>query len=124
MENGKKAKVLKVYDPAMCCSSGVCGPNVNPALVEFAGALKAIAEKGGKVERYNLSQKPQSFAENGQVKKLLEEKGSKCLPLIFLNDELKFSGKYPTTADLFELLGIKSVSKKGGKCCCSGGCCG
>ena len=116
--------VLKIYDPAMCCSSGVCGPNVNPALIEFAGALKTVAEKGVRIERYNLSQKPQAFVENEQVKKILEKKGSACLPLMFINDELIISGGYPATPDLYNLLGIKSVTKKkGGKCCCSGGCC-
>lgn len=123
MENKKQAKVLKIYDPAMCCSSGVCGPNVNPALVEFAGALKTTIKKGVQVERYNLSQKPQAFAENGQVKKLLEKKGNACLPLIFVDDVLIMSGSYPDSSTLFELLGIEGSSKPAAKCCCSGGCC-
>ncbi len=123
MEKKAMTKILKIYDPAMCCSTGVCGPNVNPALIEFVGALKAVAEKGVRVERYNLSQKPQAFVENEQVKKNLEKKGSACLPMIFINDELLISGGYPAATELYRLLGIKSVTKKkGGKCCCSGGC--
>jgi hypothetical protein len=35
---------LEVYDPAMCCSTGVCGPEVDPALVTFAADLKWVAE--------------------------------------------------------------------------------
>jgi hypothetical protein len=27
---------LDVFDPAMCCSTGVCGPEVDPQLVQFA----------------------------------------------------------------------------------------
>jgi hypothetical protein len=118
MEKKKRKNVLKVYDPAMCCSTGVCGPDVNASLVEFAGALKSAAEKGTQVERYNLAQKPQAFAENEQVKKNLEKKGSGRLPLIFLNDELKISGRYPSAAELSALLGMRGKIKKGGKCCC------
>ncbi len=30
---------IQVYDPAMCCSTGVCGPEVDPVLVRFATDL-------------------------------------------------------------------------------------
>lgn len=123
MEKKVMTNVLKIYDPAMCCSSGVCGPNVNSALVEFAGALKTAAEKGVQIERYNLSQKPQAFVANEQVKKILEKKGSECLPLIFINDELIISGGYPAASELFKLLGIQGKIKKDGGCCCAGGRC-
>jgi len=26
-------KTIEIFDPAMCCSSGVCGPSVDPKLV-------------------------------------------------------------------------------------------
>lgn len=130
MEKEKKANVLKIYDPAMCCSSGVCGPKVNPALVEFAGALNTVMKRGILVERFGLSQQPQAFISNEKVKKLLEEKGEECLPLIFVDDELKYSGKYPSASELLNLLGIEAdVSsthtkvKRIFKCDCPGGSC-
>lgn len=49
---------LEVYDPAMCCSTGVCGPDVDPALVAFAADLKWVAEQGVEVQRYNLGTEP------------------------------------------------------------------
>jgi hypothetical protein len=48
-DTGKKKGreiLIKIYDPPMCCSSGVCGPNVNSVLVEFSGALKSLASMG------------------------------------------------------------------------------
>jgi len=59
---GDKKIWIKVYDPPMCCSSGVCGPNVNSALVEFSGALKSLVEHGIGVERWNLSQQPKDHS--------------------------------------------------------------
>jgi len=30
---------IQVLDPPRCCSTGVCGPNVDPELVRFAADL-------------------------------------------------------------------------------------
>lgn len=49
-------KKLEVFDPAMCCSTGVCGVEVDPVLAQFAADLKWVAEHGIAVERHNLGQ--------------------------------------------------------------------
>ena len=143
-----RPKTLKVYDPAMCCATGVCGPNVDKALVEFAGAVKTIAAHGVSVERWNLAQQPQAFTENLQVKDLLAKLGVKGLPFIFVNDELQWTGRYPTAEELFFWYGInkegqseetsaktnsanmpfqmleRDQEKQSADACCSdGGCC-
>lgn len=119
-DRGKKT--LKIYDTSMCCSSGVCGSNVNSTLVEFAGALKALAKHGIIVERWNLSQQPQAFAENLQVREMLSKLGKDALPFIFVNDELKIFGHYPKTGELFALLGIENGAESSDKCCAKGCC--
>lgn len=116
-------KTLKVYDPAMCCSSGVCGTSVDPKLVEFAGALKQAETKGVAVERYNLSQEPQAFVANAQVSALLGEKGSDALPFIFVDSELAFFDDYPSAGELAQALGIDVTAADEKGCCCKGGCC-
>jgi len=55
---------IEVYDPPMCCSSGVCGPRVDPVLPRFAGDLKWLQEQGIEVARHNLAQQPLAFANN------------------------------------------------------------
>lgn len=120
----KKSHTLKIYDPPMCCSSGVCGPNVNSALVEFAGTLKTLAKYGIAIERWNLAQQPQAFTENHQVRELLTKLGKDGLPFILVNDELKISGRYPKAEELFGLLGIDGETKgKGPEVCRAEGCC-
>ena len=52
---------LEVFDPAMCCSTGVCGPSPNPALAPFAADLDWVAAQGVGVRRYNLGQEPGAF---------------------------------------------------------------
>ncbi|MCA1743206.1 MAG: arsenite efflux transporter metallochaperone ArsD [Desulfonatronovibrio sp.] len=99
--------VLKIYDPAMCCTSGVCGPSVDPVLAQFAGTLNFISSQQDVcVERYNLGQEPQAFVDNAKVKKLLEDDGEKRLPFIFINDDLWIQGRYPSRDELFKALKI------------------
>lgn len=79
----------------MCCSSGVCGPDVDPLLPSFAGMLAQLAGKGVEVKRFNLAQQPLAFAENPTVRNLMEKNGVEVLPIIFLEDEIVLQGHYP-----------------------------
>src|SRR5579883_1397331 len=53
--NSGGATSVLVYDPPMCCSTGACGPDVDPVLVRFAADLAWLQEQGVAVQRYNLS---------------------------------------------------------------------
>lgn len=88
-------RLIQVYDPPMCCSTGICGPEIDPALVKFAALLSHLGESGIRVERYNLGQQPMAFVENPKVKVLLDEDGMEALPLVFWDGELKSKGRYP-----------------------------
>ena len=123
---------LKIYDPPMCCSSGVCGPSVDPALARFAGVLKFVSSRPGiRVERYNLGQRPQAFVENAEVKSMLGNGGEKRLPFIFIDDRLWLKGRYPSRDELLEALKIQNEpalfpvleTSANGPCCDGEGCC-
>jgi hypothetical protein len=92
-------KTIQVYDPAMCCSTGVCGTEIDPALVSFAALLTQLSEQGVKVERYNLGQQPMAFVQNATVKALLEKEGIAALPLILLDGEIHLKGRYLTEVE-------------------------
>lgn len=116
---------LKIYDPALCCSSGVCGPSVDDKLVALAGFLKGLETSQVEVERYNLAQQPAAYVDNPAVAATLKDKGTDALPLFYVEDELVWSGSYPTVEKLAELLNIDaSASSDAGSCCGSGGGCG
>ena len=101
-------KRVDVFDPPMCCSTGVCGPNVDPALVRFSADLHWLANQRIAVERYNLAQQPQAFAANEVVKAALREHGNECLPLILLNGSIISKGCYPTRDELARLTGVEA----------------
>lgn len=118
-------KKLEVYDPAMCCSTGVCGPDVDPALVAFAADLKWIAEQGVTVQRYNLGQEPQAFAANPAVIKEVEA-GMDRLPVIAIDGHIVSTGIYLSRDQLVQKLGLTGEKKAstGGSCCTpKSGCC-
>ncbi|MBI5084177.1 MAG: arsenite efflux transporter metallochaperone ArsD [Acidobacteria bacterium] len=101
---------LEVFDPPMCCPTGVCGPAVDPALARFAADLHWLAGEGVHVDRYNLSQQPQAFAANQAVKAALEEDGNACLPLILMDGRVASKGGYPAREELARLCGLGATA--------------
>jgi AhpD family alkylhydroperoxidase len=97
---------IEVYDPPMCCASGVCGPDPDAELVRFVADLDWLHRQGVKVRRYNLSQEPLAFAQNLEVKGLLEEKGDDGLPAVVVNGRVVAHGSYPTRHALARLAGV------------------
>lgn len=89
-------KIIQVYDPPMCCSTGICGTDIDPDLVNFAAMLSQLGTQGIKVERFNLGQQPMAFVENSAVKASLDKDGAEALPLIFWDGEVHLKGRYPT----------------------------
>lgn len=85
-----------IYDPPMCCSTGVCGPNPDQSLIEFQNTLTALKNDGIEVERYIITQSPEKFKENPQVIKLIQEQQLKVLPITTMDGTIVKTGSYPT----------------------------
>ena len=98
---------LQVFDPAMCCSTGVCGPSVDPALPRFSADLEWLKSKGLEVERHNLAQEVGAFTSNPAVKTRLNSHGSKCLPLLLLDGKIVSEGTYPTREELARFANVE-----------------
>jgi len=114
---------IRVFDPAMCCASGVCGPTSDPDLARFAADLDWLKQQGVTVERYNLSSEPAAFAQTPAVKEALA-RGTEVLPLVLVDDRIATEGGYPSRETLAALAGV--VVKKAAKSGCCGGntsCC-
>ena len=84
----------------MCCLTGVCGPQVDPALVRFAADLKWLAAQRIDVQRFNLSHNPAAFAQNEVVRTTLAEKGDAALPLLIVDGKVVATGRYPERNEL------------------------
>ncbi|MDP1647831.1 MAG: arsenite efflux transporter metallochaperone ArsD [Rubrivivax sp.] len=96
---------IQVFDPALCCSTGVCGVEVDQALVSFSADVDWAQSRGAKIERFNLAQQPMVFAESAVVKGALERSGETALPLIVRDGQIVLSGRYPTRDELAHWLG-------------------
>jgi AhpD family alkylhydroperoxidase len=90
----------------MCCSTGVCGPEVDPALVAFAGDVKWLKAQGVTVHRYNLSQTPGVFVDNPVVYEAINDEGMDVLPLLVVDGRIVSKGRYPARNELAEIAGL------------------
>lgn len=120
-------KKLEVFDPAMCCSTGVCGVEVDPVLAQFAADLKWVEAHRITVERHNLGQEPQAFAANPAVIKELEA-GMDRLPILAVDGHIVSTGMYPSRTQLAQKLGITLTTAEkphlqAGGCGCKPGTC-
>jgi len=101
-------RLVQVFDPPMCCSSGVCGPKVDKRLVQFSAALEWLRRQGVQVERYNPSQQYDAFVGNATVVSTVNTQGLECLPLILADGEIVSYGCYPSQEGLAVMAGLES----------------
>lgn len=99
---------IQIFDPPMCCSTGICGPGVDPVLVSFTADLDWLKRQGVEVERYNLSQQTQVFVSNTTVNEALKKHGNECLPLTLLDGKIVAQGDYLTREKLAALVGLEA----------------
>ena len=97
---------LDVFDPPMCCSTGVCGPSVDPVLARFAADLDWLAGQGVAVSRATLSQEPEKFVACAPVRDALYQMGDEALPAVVVDGRLRSTGRYPSRLELGEWAGL------------------
>ncbi|MEP3479491.1 MAG: arsenite efflux transporter metallochaperone ArsD [Fuerstiella sp.] len=102
---------VQIYDKAMCCSTGVCGPDVDPVLPKFAADLDWLKAEGNDVSRYNLAQDPAEFVSNALVKQMLDDQGVECLPVIIVDGRIVSQGDYPSRQNLALWSGTTLITK-------------
>ena len=125
----KAMKTVQVYDKPMCCSTGVCGPDIDPVLPQFAADLDWLKQQGHQVDRYNLAQQPQAFIENKIAHQLLSTEGTNCLPVVVIDGQIVSRTVYPSREALAAWAGDSQakqaipVTQASGECCGTSGCC-
>jgi hypothetical protein len=124
-------KKMYIYEPAMCCPTGLCGVGVDKELLRISSVLSNLEKNGVKVERFNLTNSPQEFVKNKEINQLMEEKGIKILPVTTVDNVVVKTGSYPTNEEMTKFLDVSpsfledvaSNAKASGGCCSGGGCC-
>ena len=125
-----------IYESAMCCFSGVCGPNPDKSPIDLQDALDKLKDMGAKVERYSIIGNPKKFRENPKIIKLMQDRQIKALPITTCDGEVVKIGVYPSMDELKKCFagdttGLPAAEEKiGSEACCSGqeitgteGCC-
>lgn len=121
-------KTMFIYEPAMCCDSGLCGVGVDPELLRISTVLGALKKNGIEIKRFNLTSSPQEFVKNTEINALMMEEGVEILPVTVLDGRIVKTAKYPTNDELATMLGIPANTlgqkrSQGGCGCGSSGCC-
>lgn len=99
-------KVMKIYEPAMCCSTGLCGVGVDTELLRISTVLNALKGNHIEIERINLSNSPHEFVTNKIVNQFINEKGIDGLPITVLDGVIIITGRYPTNDEFVTYLNI------------------
>lgn len=116
---------IEIFEPAMCCSTGLCGVNVDKELLRVSTTINTLQKKGASIERYNLSSTPKAFISNKTINEHINKVGSSSLPVTMVNGEIVKIKAYPTNEEFEKWCGIKldGNNKSTKSCGCSGGCC-
>jgi uncharacterized membrane protein YgcG len=97
------APAIRVFEPALCCNTGVCGPDVDQALVTFTADLDHLRGLGVDIQRHNLANDPAAFTAEPAVRDFLRVAGSAGLPLTLVDGITVATGAYPTRDRLLSL---------------------
>ncbi len=119
---------IEIFDPAMCCSTGLCGVSIDQELLRVATTINTLTKKGITVLRYGLSSEPQAFVDNKKVNECLMKDDVEILPITMVDGEIVKTKKYPTTDEFAQWAGvakdeIMEVAPDKKDSCCSSGCC-
>ena len=124
-------KKMIIFEPAMCCSTGVCGPGVDPELLRISTVLSNLKNKGVVIERYNLSNNPQVFIDNQVINEIITAQGVEALPATLVDGVVVKTKTYPSNEEICELLEVSedylkataTVKARSKGCGCKSGCC-
>jgi hypothetical protein len=100
---------IRVFEPALCCNTGVCGPDLDQALVDFTANLSHLKAQGVDIERHNLANDPTAFATDDTVRSFLQVAGSEGLPLTLVDGVTVATGNYPTRDQLLKFAGVTAA---------------
>ena len=97
---------IRVYEPALCCNTGVCGTDVDQALIDFTADLSHLTQRGADISRHNLANDPTAFTTDETVRTFLQVAGSDGLPLTTVDGRTVMTGTYPNRAQLERFSGL------------------
>lgn len=104
--------VIEIFDPPMCCPGGLCGPVIDPALLDVSEAILKMKDAHGIViQRYLLQQQGTKFMQNPEVLALLKEHSTGVLPITTVNGKVVKTKEFPTFEEFLQYAQQQVASK-------------
>ena len=122
-------KKMQIFEPALCCETGVCGASVDLELLRITTVINTLKQNGVVIDRFNLNSAPMEFVTNYTVNMFVNQKGVEALPCVTVDGNIVIEGRYPTNEEILTLLELPAEAllpkpkNNGGGCCCGGKCC-
>jgi hypothetical protein len=105
---------LEIFEPSLCCASGVCGPDPDKALIDLQNLVQILTKAGVEVKRYAINQVAIAFVTNAVVKQFIRTEGTDKLPLTLLDGQIIKQKSYPTLEELaLHIPEIKNIKPEG-----------
>jgi hypothetical protein len=95
-------KIIEIYEPPLCCPTGVCGPAPDPNLAALQETILKLKKVGFSAERIALNQQPERFMNNPVVKDIIMSEGKESLPITLVEGKLVIKGRYPKYEELLK----------------------
>ena len=114
-------KKMQIFEPALCCDTGVCGASVDPELLRITTVLNTLKQNGVVIDRFNLNSAPMEFVTNQTVNMYVNQKGAEALPCVTVDGMIVIEGRYPTNEEIMRWLELPPealLPKQSGSCCC------
>lgn len=91
---------VEMFDPPMCCPTGLCGPSLDQALLDVNEMIMSLQRENLRVERYQMTSHPNAFLANADVMKLVREKQMEALPISVVRGQVIKVGVYPSIDEI------------------------
>lgn len=91
---------VELFDPPMCCPTGLCGPSLDQTLLDVNEMILSLQAEGVQVARYQMASDPQAFLNNTEIMRLVREQQMAALPITVVRGKVIKVGEYPTQTEI------------------------
>ena len=91
---------VEIFDPPMCCPTGICGPTIDQALLDLNEMVMALQSQGVSMARYQMTSHPNAFLGNAEVMKLVREQQMAVLPITVVHGKVVKTKTYPSLVEV------------------------
>ena len=95
---------VEIFDPPLCCPTGLCGPVLDTTLVDLSDAVSTLTAEGHTVVRHMMTSDPQAFMRNKTVYDLIKARQLEALPITVVRGEVVKTSAYPSLDELHAAL--------------------